>query len=72
MNKSLFEKLTLENQAKFDIVKDLDLMNSLHSKNYFIELNAKDLFELSSIFKLDKYDISFTSAMLQISNLFNS
>jgi hypothetical protein len=72
MKKSLFEKLTLENQSKFDIVKDLDLMNSLHAKNFFMELTSKDLFELSIMFELDKYDISFTSAMLQISNLFNS
>ena len=72
MENSLFEKLTLENQTIIQSMDESKLMDSLKSKNHFIELNARDLFELSELFNLNKYDISFTSAMLQISNLFKS
>jgi hypothetical protein len=72
MKKSLFESLTIENQEKIQNFKNIDLMDSLHKNHYFTQLNARDLFMLSDIFDLNKYDISFASAMLQISNLFKS
>jgi hypothetical protein len=69
--KTLFEKLSAENQAHVIIFKNVDLMDSLHTKGYFSQLNARDLYMLSDIFNLNSYDISFAKAMLSISELFN-
>jgi hypothetical protein len=69
--KTLFEQLSPENQEKVQNFNNIDLMDSLHTIGYFTQLNARDLYMLADIFGFNKYDISFASAMLSISNLFN-
>ena len=69
--KTLFEKLSAENQELVQNFKNIDLMDSLHTKGYFSQLNARDLYMLSDIFNLNSYNLSFTKAMLSISELFN-
>jgi len=68
--KTLFEQLTTENQALIVNFQNIDLTHSLNTNGYFTQLNARDLYMLADIFGFNKYDISFASAMLSISNLF--
>ena len=69
--KTLFEQLTPENQQ---LTQNhgihLDLMISLNKHNYFNQLTATDLYSIAEIFGFISYDISFTKALLSISELF--
>jgi len=71
MIKSLFNKLSKENQEKILGFQNVDLTESLNTNNYFTELNAIDLYTLADIFDFNQYNISFTKTMLSISELFS-
>lgn len=71
MRTSLFNQLSQENQIKVIGFQNLDLTDSLNTNKYFTELNARDLYMLADIFGFNKYDISFSKAMLSISQLFD-
>jgi len=64
--KTLFEQLSPENQEKVQNFKNIDLMDSLHTKTYFHQLSARDLMMLVDIFEVNRYDVSFAKAMLTI------
>lgn len=69
--KTLFEQLSPENQEKVQNFKNIDLMDSLHTKTHFHQLSARDLMMLVDIFDVNRYDISFAKAMLTILESFN-
>lgn len=71
MKKSLFNQLSPENQKKVTDFRNIDLTESLNTNKYFTQLNAKHLYMLADIFGFNQYDISFSKAMLSISQLFD-
>lgn len=68
--KTLFEQLSPQSQEMVENFKSTDLMDSLHTKHSYIQLNARDLYMMADIFGFNHYNISFASAMLKISELF--
>lgn len=69
--KTLFQRLTPENQTRVTEFMNPDLTTALHEHMYFSQLNARDLYMIADLFSLNQCDLSFTNTMLQISNLFN-
>jgi hypothetical protein len=70
--KTLFEQLTPHNQELVTMKQDPELLVSLKTLEYFNQLNARDLFTIAEVFGFLGYDISFTKAMLNISELFKN
>jgi hypothetical protein len=70
--KTLFEQLTPHNQELVTMKQNAELLVSLKTNHYFMHMNARDLFTIAEVFGFLNHDISFTSAMLRISELFKN
>ena len=68
--KTLFEKLSAENQEIVNQTAPLSIKPQLTTKSYFVELSVSDAVQLVDLFKLSHWDKSFAATLLDLSSLF--
>ena len=68
--KTLFEKLSAENQEIVNQTAPLSIKPQLMTKSYFVELSVSDAVQLVDLFKLSHWNKTFAATLLDLSSLF--